>query len=821
LKIVNVLVVDDYGWSRGQAIAQGHHARRTPAYDRVRQALGDLNVSPILLSLRTAEFMAVEVAPTEMTQAIHDAYISAPRRYALNTTQALEMYGKVIAACDVALAAHKDDAQVWKVHNLRIVASMGQWRLTRKAKYLGNATSSAGTVLKSEASADDQLLARYCLAIQDFNDNGPEANALLEKFMKDCGGDKATAKAHALAFLLAFATQSRSHYETYRNSLINTFHADPSVWTLSSHLLDPKGAAFLFERAMPQVKKDNRKKYEVATETVDSLRRFDAAFAKDSLNAENVNTVIFSEKSDDKTAIVLQEKMFKAAQSVSTAIGVFPIKDKAYFDALYKKHSLQAKAVFLEPAEWDGAQRTWGVVGSDKAPAAYVVKPDGSILLAVSSLSSRMRGGNGSQDVEGAIRQYKLDRSDNSLFKGDYATYIQEVNSSFPLENAPRPKYSTSYEDRVCKHRLKQIWTYVQMKDWEKALESANKTMDIHAKPPSNNYFKYCPGCAKQVNCLAIRLNCVRELGLEEEVKKTEAMLKAAACPPGNPEINDRPWRMPSDPKGRLEYMDNYMRTVIHQHGSSTVRKATMIATLMLRAQIYDATGKAELAKTDRERARAQSWPHPPKEYDARTSLLAAAHRRKVIRQEIEAKNWDRALELVNQNVANIEADAHRRKQHCVDSALHVVALQQRTKYLQALGWDEANETNDKMIAALIAPTDTGEPVKAKFVHNYLHQRSEKGDIGKIKFISDYMSAASHYGPAGGKIPFQRRMSLAEDLILRLKIYETKGDKEKAEQDRYRAMGLKFPYPLDVVPGEEKGPTRYVDLLEAGIQEIK
>jgi hypothetical protein len=808
LKLVNILVV-------------GHHFRRTPVYNRVQHAIGTLNISPILLSLRTAEFIAVEAAPTAMTQAVHDAYIPAPRRYHLDTPQALEMYGKVIAACDAALAAHKDNAELWKVHNLHIVASMGQWRLTRKAKHIEKAAMSAQDVLKSQAAPDDKLLARYCLAVKDLNDNEPDAKDLLGKFMTDCGGEEAGAKAHALAFLLAFATGSRAHYETYRDLLLNKFHSDPAIWTLSSHLLDPKGSAMLFERALPQVKKkDDRKKYDVVAETTDSSRPFDAAFIQGSFNKDNVNTVIFAEKSDDRTAISMQESMFKACQNVSTAIGVFPAKDKAHFEGWFKKHSWRAKAVFLEPAEWDDASRKWGVVATSKAPTAYVVKPDGSILVAVSGLSSATRGTRSSLDVEAAIRQYKLDLSDNSLFHGDYATYIKEVNSSFPLENAARPRYSTSYEDRVCKHRLKQIWTYIQMKDWEKALESANKNIDIHMKPPSNNYFKYCPGCSKQVNCLAIRLNCLKELGKEEEVKKAEALLKAAVCPPGNPEINDRPWRMPSEPAARLAYMDNYMRMTIIQHGSSTIRKQTMIASLMLRAEIYDAIGKPDEAAFDRERARAQSWPHPPKEYDARKSLLAAAHRRKVIRTEIDAKNYDHALELVNENVINHEADAVRRRQHCADCSFHVVALKQRTKFLQSLGWDEADKANDAMIEALACPTGTKDVAVAKFVHNYLYQRSEKGDIGKIKFISEYM-AGGNYGPAGGAIPFQRRMSFAEDLILRLEIYEATGQKEKAAHDRLRAQGLKFPYPLDVIPGEEKGPMRYVDLLEAGIQEME
>jgi hypothetical protein len=819
LKIVNVLVVDNYGWSRGRVMGHGHHARKTPVESRVKSALGRLKVSPILLSLRTAEFMTFETAPAELTKAIHEAFIPAPRRYDLDIARAVEMYDKIIAASNAALTAHKDHAELWQVHNLRIPALMGQWRLTRKTKHMTDAAASAEQVLKSAASAEDKLLARYCLAVKELNEKDPEPKEFLEQFIADTGGDKASAKANALAFLLAFATGSRPHYESYRNLLLTKFHEEQAIWTLSAYLLDPKASELLFERALAQVKKeDGRKKNGAAPEIAESSRSFDAAFIQESFNKDNVNTVIFAGKTEDNTASQLQKKMFETAQGVSTTIGIFPAADKAHFEALYKKNKWTAKAVFLEPKQWDEASRKWGVVATSMAPTAYVVKPDGTILISVSGL----RGGNGSYDVAGAIRQYKLDLSDNSLFNRDFTTYIKEVNNSFPLEDAPRPKYSTSYEDRVCKHRLKQIWTYVQMKDWEKALESANKTIDLHMKPPSNTYFKYCPGCAKQVNCLAIRLNCVKELGLAEEVKKTEALLKAATCPPGNPVINDRPWRMPGEPKARLEYMDNYLRTVIHQHGSSTVRKEVMIATLMLRAQIYDALGKAEPAAFDRARARAQSWPHPPKEYDARTSLLAAAHRRKVIRQEIEAKNWDRALELVNQNVAHIEADAHRRKQHCADSALHVVALQQRTKYLQALGWDEANETNDKMIAALIAPTDTGKPVTAKFIHNYLHQRSEKGDMGKIKFISEYMSGASHYGPAGGPIPFRRRMSLAEDLILRLEIYEAKGEKEKAEQDRYRAMGLKFPYPLDVVPGkDEEGPKRYVDLLEAGVQELK
>jgi hypothetical protein len=124
------------------------------------------------------------------------------------------------------------------------------------------------------------------------------------------------------------------------------------------------------------------------------------------------------------------------------------------------------------------------------------------------------------------------------------------------------------------------------------------------------------------------------------------------------------------------------------------------------------------------------------------------------------------------------------------------------------------------MIAALACPEGNTDEAVAKFAHNYLYQRSEKGDIGKIKFISEYMGGGN-YGPAGGAIPFERRLSLAEDLILRLEIYEATGEQEKAAQDRLRALGLKFPYPLDVKVGEDKGPSLYVDLLEAGIQELK
>ena len=805
LKLINILVVDEYGWSRGGAIGHGHHHHRASISTRVQRALGYPELSPILLALRVGDFLVTEIPADDITRSIHEACVPAPRRYELTAAQALDMYNKVEALCTDALKTHSDAKTRWKLLNHQIIANMGRWRLTRDAEFMKQAASAAHAVINSEASLEEQLPARYCLAIQDLHDNEPEAEALLDAFLKDYG-EQASGRVHAAAFLLAFASQSRPLYNHTRDILLNRFHEDPATWTLSSLLMDPNAAAILFERAFGDEGKDKPRSAPAPATAI--ARRFDTSLLGAQFNPDTINTVVFTTLCEDRNAISLQENMFKAAQGVSHTVGVLPASDRAGFDALIKKHAWNVAPVYLESNKWERAARAWGVVATQKSPTVYVTKPDASILLAISGASNKR---DSSITVEGVIRQYKLDLSDRSLFNGDYATYIKEVNASFPLKNAPRPRYSTSYEDRVCLHRLKQIWTYMQMKDWDKALASANENIDIHMKPPSNDYFKYCPGCARQVNCLAIRLNCLKELGQTEEAANTEAMLKAAVCPPGNPDINDRPWRMPGEPAARLKYMDDHMRIVKGRSGNEWQRKLTMIQTLMMRAQIFDALGKKAEAEKDRERARAQSWPHPPKEYDARTDILAAAYRRKVVKKEIEAENWLRALELINQNVTNHEAEAVRRKQHCADCSFHVVALKKREPFLKELGWDEALKTNQAMLKAMPCPAGTTEEAVAKFPIVYLHTKSKKGPKGKIEFIRDYMAGDLYSSSRESQLS---RHSLGDDLALRARIYEALGEAEKAEQDRLRAMGVKFPHGLDDHADGEDGPKLYVDLLE-------
>ena len=843
-QLFTTLVVDAYGWASADRIG-----RPATALSRKYEAIvesprllalmrsfsigeflitdpfgpADFNSLPELktYSRDTGQYKAAMLkrttksVPLDTLGGIQACFVVPPMRYRLSRDDALKNYQKADRLCREAIAHHADAPDLWIVHNRRIIALLGIWRLSGDADYLGQAVASARASLAMDLPLGAGTVPHFCLATRSLRRSVGEPEQVLATFIEAAGGGNAPGAAVAAALMLSLDAHSGDLYAKYRDLLLGEYVEDPSTWWVGSFLLDPSCSAHLFERALPGRKSAIKTSQEVRRILRVNWTTVDGQKIELPRNGhDKINAIVFMSPTRDRNASTLQKRVMD--HLTRTAAGrtrkdidvvcVYLCKDEAAAAALKKRKNWPFKAVCLPETKWRPLTRQTGIFSPDLRPNVYLVRPDGSVLLALSGVSlDSERIDKLTNRIDAALRDYDLRLADKALAEGDIQEYAARLATSFPPKNLRLRRYAPRYPVPNA-HRRKLVWAYMQLKEWRSALDAANKNISAHEESAIRAK-RVCGTCARQVVPLLHRANILKQLGRTAEAKAARELADAALCPPGcklEPRSMFPGRRMMAirDLNARLAFVEDSMKYAI----ASRPDHFDLAGDLLMRAETLEQLGQKKKAAGDRKRAEALAWPYPPQKPDARLSLAACDYRRKLARDHIRLKQWQKALEKTDTNINAHEASARAMGRHCPVCATQIVPLQYRLGTLKQLGKTaEAEDTAAMIKAATCPPGCEARPV-ASFPLRYFRTRKPPE---RLKYVEDHMRRNG-----GGKKNVQGRFDLAADLLLRAEALENLGRPDDAARDRARARALVWPFDAKTGSSLDTLPARYVEVVD-------
>jgi len=843
-QLFTTLVVDAYGWASADRIGRPSaalHQKYAAIVENPRHLalMRSLSIGDFLItdpsgpaefrcaaelktySRDTGKYKAPafkrtsESVPLETLGAIQACFVVPPKRYRLTPDKALQNYQKAEQLCGEAIANCADAPDLWVVHNRRIIALLGLWRLSGDAQYLDRAVASARAALAMKLPQGAGTVPHFCLASNALRRTGAEPAQILASFIEAAGGRNAPGAAVAGALMLALDVHSADLYVKYRDMLLDEYAEDPSTWWVGSFLLNRSCSARLFERALPdkgidiKTNQEARRMLRVNWTTVDG-QKIDSP---DGANGK-INAVVFMSPSGDRNVTALQKRIVDHVVRIAAGrsrkdidvVGVYLCEDEKALAGLMKRKAWPFKAVCLPEAKWRTLALQTGIFSPDLRPNVYLARPDGSILLALSGVSlDSERADKLTDRIDAALRDYDLQLADKALAAGDIKEYAARLATSHPPKNLRLRRYAPKWPVPNA-HRRKLIWAYIQLEDWQSALDTVNKSVSAHEAPAIRSK-RFCGTCARQVVPLLHRANILKQLGRDAEAKAARELVDAAMCPPGcklEPRSMFPGRRMAAitDLNARLKYVEDSLKNAI----ASRPDHFDLAGDLLMRAEALEHLGQKGKAAGDRKRAEALAWPYPPQKPDARQSEAACAYRRQLARSYTRQKQWEKVLKETDTNIRAHEAPARAMGRHCDVCATQIVSLQYRLGVLKSLARAaEAEETAAMIQAATCPPGCQARPL-ASFPRRYFLTRKP---LERLKYVEEHMRRNG-----GGKKYVQARFDLASDLLLRAEALKNLGRPDEAAIDRARARALVWPFDAKTGSSFDTLPARYVDIVD-------
>jgi len=827
--LFSALVVSSHGLARKSAI--GIH--KASLHKTYQASVGSPRYQMLLRSLCTGDFLVVDAPvsnktkiPQDELDAIQDCFILPPMRYRLNPEEELNNYQKAETLCADATKKHADNRDLWIIHNRRIIALLGIWRLTGDSDFLERAEASAKAALTMDLPPGAGTVAQFCLAARALMCADADTTKVLNNFIEAVGGDKAQGTAYAAALMLSLEVHSRDQYIKFRNVLLAEYADDPSTWWVASFLLDQSVSAYVFERALPgrlenmPDKPVGRRLLTTKFTTLEGEKLIfpDAAEGK-------LTTLVFMEPTTDRSTANLQKRVLDhlAGRAITRpskdleVIAVFRSGDTSAVSALMKRNKWLFKVVCLSENEWQRSARELGLFSTDLRPNVYMTRPDGSIMFALSG---------GTPDTEKVdslvyridmvLRDYDLALADKALAAENYPEYAARLATSFPLKNRKLPRHTSRLLEPIC-HQRKLVWAYMKAQDWQRALDSVNANIELQSgkhDSKKNSKIKWCRTCHGYLHAMFIRIALLREMGSKQQADQALALIDVPKCPLGM-DVNDL-WVEVKDyingRRARFRHLKD-PKVFLAEHERNMRSKCQSLYTfklehdLMMRARIQDKLGNPEAAEKDRRHAAVLAWPFKVMEFDLNLLHESSLQRRKQARRHLVSQEWQQAMEKLTTNIEIHEAEALRCNSMCKICAAQVQSFQYRARTLKDLGRTKEAEASLVMAEAIKCPPgDVRESFKC-FPVNRMYGGGS--GINRLNFIEEHMKGnvyanTKHRG---------YRLELASDLIMRAQAFEHLGDSAKAAVDRKRATALAYPCGPNAPLNADGLPASYVDIL--------
>jgi hypothetical protein len=176
--------------------------------------------------------------PEASLQAIQKCFVPPPFRYRLTIDEIEMNYLEAEKRCAAAMKAHPAAPDLWIVHNRRIIANLGLWKLTNSLVHFQQAVDSAQQTLTLNPPPGAEVIARFCLARQALREPNAEKRKVIEDFVAPSQESRQHGPILAAAAILALDAGQRELHESLRAQIIEEHLDHPMMWTFGNFLLN-------------------------------------------------------------------------------------------------------------------------------------------------------------------------------------------------------------------------------------------------------------------------------------------------------------------------------------------------------------------------------------------------------------------------------------------------------------------------------------------------------------------------------------------------------------------------------------------------------
>jgi hypothetical protein len=431
--------------------------------------------------------------PEEQLKEIQACFIAPPTRYISPVEQVLGHYEKADVLCRKAISSHPLAPDLWIVRNRRIVALLGLWKLKGEYRYFSSAVEEAKATMKTELPPGTDVIARFCLARESLRNAEVNSESVI-RGLAEADGKQASAPELAAAALLALDVADRKLHEEYRRAYLDAYAEHPTMWTMTAFLLDRYHRYWMYHPPFVAGWTYGRRQghFLAVGEPEDANRSL--WFELDKLDGERVR---IPKPGEDKWTIVSFAP--NAQQSHYLArYGKFveerPVDDVNLITAVLDedvnatREVLEAKktpdpfpTMHLRDGIRNPAVRKLGITldGEDiepnrRKPNLLLLRPDGSIALALSGSTMRYNKANVMQNV---IELHDEKMVDEALVRGDIDEAKRLAFAHAPVEQVPPPDAPRSWKPKKISipHLRSRAKVYLAMGELESAASDAEE----------------------------------------------------------------------------------------------------------------------------------------------------------------------------------------------------------------------------------------------------------------------------------------------------------------------------------------------------------
>jgi hypothetical protein len=405
----------------------------------------------------------------------------------------LENYEKADFLCRKAISSHPNAPDLWIVRNRRIVALLGLWKLKGEYRYFSSAVEEAKATMKAELPPGTDVIARFCLARESLRNAEVDSESVI-RGLAEPSGKQVSGPELAAAALLALDVADRKLHEEYRRAYLNAYAEHPAMWTSTAFFLDRYHRYWMYHPPFVAGWTYGRRQghFLGVGEPEDANRTLNIE-----LKTLDGDTVRFPKEDEEKWTVVsfvsCAEQSGYLARYAKFA-GERPFDDVNLLSAvLYDDANATRK--FLESQKSpnpfptllvpDGLShpvvKKMGIIvdGEDvernrRTTNLLLLRPDGSIALALSGLTMRFNKANVMQNV---IELHDEKMVDEALSRGDLDEAKRLAFAHAPVEQSPPPDAPRNWKPKKISipHLRSRAKVYLAMSELESAATDAEQ----------------------------------------------------------------------------------------------------------------------------------------------------------------------------------------------------------------------------------------------------------------------------------------------------------------------------------------------------------
>ncbi len=435
--------------------------------------------------------------PQETLSAIQKCFPTPILRYQTPNAELITLYQNAESLTTKAIAENTSSPDLWLLRNYRITALNCLWKLTNDRAHLDLALEESKTALASSPSAAALVVPQLCLTREALRQPDTKPREVIAQFLTSLGGDKAPPTALAAASLLALETADRELHEQYRTQILANHAEDPSLFPFVALLLDryhrywlhqvPFSAGWSYGR--------REKYFQTHGEPEDAQRKFNAELT--SLDGKTVSlpkeyagkwliVLIPSTLPGEKTTLPKMVtgsldmlKRYLTAKRGTDDLQIITAildDDAARVTANYLPVPVTSPVLMVPGGISNPLVTQLGLLNEPGKTNAVVVRPDGTIAVALSSLSLQ------NETIAKVIEWHDEKAVIDALASGN----VEEAKRIAFLRAPTEPPVSTDPKKKNIKpiphsltHLRARARVYLALKDYQKALADIEEVISM------------------------------------------------------------------------------------------------------------------------------------------------------------------------------------------------------------------------------------------------------------------------------------------------------------------------------------------------------